>query len=79
MPNLYKCNNYINNSKNNCNCKTNNKPMQNACKKNCTKNKKLNFKSYTKNIGNSLNEVECFLNNSKNLLKSFKLYKILKR
>jgi len=49
--------NYINNSKNNCNCKTNNKPMQNACKKNCTKNKKLNFKSYTKNIGNSLNEV----------------------
>lgn len=79
MPNLRKCSNDINNKKNNCNCKINSQTTQNFCKKSCNKNKKLNFKCCTKNICSSLNEVECFLNNSKNLLKSFRLYKILKK
>lgn len=79
MPNLCKCNNFINNKSNNCCCKPGSFVSQNCCKNCCDKNKKFNFKYCSNNICSSLNEVECFLNNSKNLLKSFKLYKLLKK
>lgn len=83
MPNLLKCNNI----KNSCNCNNLKNKIQNKC--NCNMNndsipnihnkkKKLNFKCCTSNICSSLHEVECFLGNSKNLLKSIKLYKLLK-
>ena len=40
--------------------------------------KKFNFKSLKKNTCNSLNEVECFLNNFSDFLKYCKIIKLLK-
>lgn len=42
------------------------------------KNKKLNFKQIKINTCNSLNEVECFLNDFHRFCNYIKLYKILK-
>ena len=40
--------------------------------------KKIDFKKLKKNTCNSLNEVECFLNNFQKFTNCIKLYKILK-
>ena len=40
--------------------------------------KKFDFKVYKKNTINSLNEVECFLNNFKKFSRYVRLYKIFK-
>ena len=40
--------------------------------------KKIDFKKLKKNTCNSLNEVECFLNNFQKFTNFIKLYKILK-
>ncbi len=40
--------------------------------------KKLSFKTYKKNTINSLNDVEHFLRNFNGIMKSIKIYKILK-
>lgn len=42
------------------------------------KRKKVDFKKLKKNTCNSLNEVECFLNDFKRFTNYIKLYKILK-
>lgn len=62
-----------------CKCLNNkNKPN---CKSKCMQSKKhhLSFKQCKCNTINSLNEVECFLDNFHNCWKSIKLYKILKK
>lgn len=40
--------------------------------------KSFDFKLYKKNTINSLNEIECFLNNFQQAFKYIKLYKLLK-
>lgn len=42
------------------------------------KGNKHDFKTIKKNTINSLNDVECFLNNFGNFIKYIKLYKLLK-
>lgn len=47
-------------------------------KKKINKNKKIDFKEKKDNLCKSLNEVELFLNNIKDISKYLKLYKLLK-
>lgn len=47
-------------------------------KKNNSKKKSFDFKKYKKNTLDSLNDVEYFLNNLKNVSKIIKIKKILK-
>lgn len=73
MPRLYRCENknYLPEN-NNINEKRGEKKISPP------KKEKLNFKKCKKNTLNSLNEVEHFLRNIKDISKYIKLYKILK-
>lgn len=60
------------------------KNFNNYLKESCTENskkgkkKKFDFNKKKENTIKSLNEVECFLRNFKNMSKYIKLYKIIK-
>lgn len=63
--------------KNNNYCINYNEHCNNSCNKTC-KNNKFNLPEKKKNIIKSLADVECFLNNLKNVSKGAHLYKIIK-
>ena len=54
------------------------KEEENRCDKKSPSKKKFNFDLYKKNTINSIYDVEYFLNNFNHILKSIKLYKIIK-
>ena len=53
-------------------------PQKQKCHPNKNKNNKKDFKTLKKNTIKSLNDVEYFLNNFGNFIKSVKLFKLLK-
>lgn len=53
-------------------------PQENRGEENPPPKKKFDFKKYQKNTIQSLNEIEYFLNNIRNISKFVRLYKILK-
>ena len=57
----------------------NSNASENRGEKNFQNKNHFNFKLYKKNTINSLNDVECFLNNFNHFFKYLKLYKIIKK
>lgn len=73
MPNLYRVNIPENENRGG-----NNPPQKPKCNSKKNKNNKKDFKTLKKNTIKSLNDVEYFLNNFGNFMKSVKLFKLLK-